>query len=51
MRVLLNVYWSTFMEQLISEMTGEWQDGGVLQTPLLNDHTGIFDVWWNGEEY
>ncbi|KAF8258019.1 hypothetical protein EI94DRAFT_1708406 [Lactarius quietus] len=51
MRVQLNAYWTEFMEKLISKMTGEQQDGGALQTPLLNDHTGIFDVWWNGEEY
>ncbi|KAF8258016.1 hypothetical protein EI94DRAFT_1708403 [Lactarius quietus] len=51
MRVRSNAYQTEFMEKLISEMMGERQDGGALQTPLLNDHTGIFDVWWNGEEY
>jgi hypothetical protein len=50
MRVRSNNYRSVFMERLRAEFTGEWVDGGEVQTPLLDANTGILEAWWKDWE-
>ena len=45
MSVRSNQYRYKFMERLMAEMTGEWENGGVVETPYLEADTGLIKHW------